>query len=291
MVTIRNEILEVQIDEQGAQLCSVRNVETGIEYMWQGDPRYWTSHAPNLFPFVGRLYHKEYTYQGQTYAAECHGFLRGSLLTVVEQTPSAVTFELHESPETLAVWPFQFTLRLSYALDGDRLDIATTVRNDGDETLYYGNGGHPGFNVPLEEGLAFEDYVLEFPQAFAARQVQFDADVLDSGERTPYALLEDRILPLRHELFGFDAIVFEDMPREVTLRSDKGTHGVTVQFPQMRYVGFWHKPGTDAPYVCIEPWAVLPGRGGVIEDLTTMPGLTSVAPGQTSENPWSIRFY
>lgn len=291
MVTISNDVLTVEIDEKGGQLTSVRSNETGIEYMWQGDPKYWTSHAPNLFPFVGRLYQGQYTYQGQTYEMACHGFLRPSVMTVAKQSTDAVTLELHESDETLAIWPFRFTLTLRYALEGDCLDITTTVRNDGEETLYYGNGGHPGFNVPLDEGLAFEDYVLEFPQAFDARQVQFDESVLDSGERTPYELVDGKILPLRHELFGFDAVVFEDMPREVTLHSEKGTHGVTASFPEMRYVGFWHKPRTDAPYVCIEPWAVLPGRSGVIEDLTTMPGLAAVAPGETSSNPWSLRFF
>ena len=28
--------------------------------------------------------------------------------------------------------------------------------------MYFGLGGHPGFNVPLEAGLSFEDYCLEF---------------------------------------------------------------------------------------------------------------------------------
>ena len=28
--------------------------------------------------------------------------------------------------------------------------------------MYFGVGGHPGFAVPLEKGLAFEDYCLQF---------------------------------------------------------------------------------------------------------------------------------
>lgn len=291
MVTISNAIVEVSIDELGAELTSIRGVQTGIQYLWQGDPTYWRKHSPNLFPFVGRLYNKQYTFHGKTYEMGIHGFLPQSVLTPVDVTESAVTFELHESEETLAIWPFAFTLQVRYALDGDTLHITTTVRNDSSETLYYGNGGHPGFNIPLEDGLTFTDYQIEFPTAFDAHQVQFDEGVLDSGERVPFALKDNRILPLQHELFGFDAVVFEDMPREVTVRSDKGTHGVTVSFPEMRYVGFWHKPQSDAPYVCVEPWAVLPGRSETIEDLETMPGLTAVAPGESSSNPWSIRIF
>lgn len=291
MITIKNELLQVEIDETGAQLTSIRSVESGMEYMWQGDTRYWTKHAPNLFPFVGRLYNKQYTYHGKTYPMTSHGFLQQSVLTPVDQTASAVTLELHESEETLAIWPFRFTLSMRYELSGDQLIMTTTVHNDSTDTLYYGLGGHPGFNVPLEQGLSFTDYVLEFPETFDARQVQFDSGVLDSGERTPYELRDGKILPLEHELFGFDAIVFEDAPRAVTLRSDKGTHGVTVSYPQMGYVGFWHKPQTDAPYVCIEPWVVLPGRSETIEDLETMPGMTAVEPGTDSVNQWSIRVF
>lgn len=291
MVTIKNDVLQVSIDELGAQLTSIKSLENGIEYLWQGDPTYWRKHSPNLFPFVGRLYNKQYTYHGKTYEMVIHGFLPQSTLTAVDVTPTSVTFELHETEETLACWPFAFTLRMQYALDGPQLNITTSVQNNGPETLYYGNGGHPGFNVPLEAGIPFTDYQIEFPEAFDAHQVVFDDGVLDTGERVPYELQEGRILPLQHNLFDHDAVVFEDMPREVTLRSDKGTHGVTVSFPAMRFVGFWHKVESDAPYVCVEPWSVLPGRSDTIEDLETMPGLTPVAPGETSVNPWSIRIF
>ena len=39
----------------------------------------------------------------------------------------------------------------------------------------------------------------------------------------------------------------------------------------MPYVGFWHQPKTDAPYLCIEPWATLPGRDNTVEELSTLP--------------------
>lgn len=291
MVTIKNELLEVCIAEIGAQLMSIRSAETGIEYLWQRDPAYWDQTAPNLFPFVGRLYNKQYRCHGKTYPMVIHGFLPQSVLTPVDVTESTVTFELHESEQTLAIWPFRFTLRVHYVLEGDQLHVTYEVRNDSAETLYYGCGGHPGFNVPLEEGLAFTDYQIEFPAACDLHLVEFDNDLLVAEGRDPYELRDNRILPLSHELFGFDALVFENVPHEVTLRSDKGCHGVTLTFPQMNYLGLWHMPRTDAPYLCIEPWSVLPGRGGIVEDLETMPGMTPVAPGETGVNHWSIRIY
>ena len=110
-------------------------------------------------------------------------------------------------------------------------------------------------------------------------------------ERPAYPLEEGRKLPLRHELFDLDAVVLAGAPRQVTLSSPKGSHGVTVAYPQMPYVGFWHKPQTDAPYVCIEPWSILPGRDNLVEELSQMPDMTTVAPGQTFENRWSITIW
>ena len=37
----------------------------------------------------------------------------------------------------------------------------------------------------------------------------------------------------------------------------------------MTCLGLWHKPRTDAPYVCIEPWHGVPADDGKIDDLQT----------------------
>ena len=37
----------------------------GTEYLWNGDPAYWTGRAPNLFPYVGRLTNDRYAYGGE----------------------------------------------------------------------------------------------------------------------------------------------------------------------------------------------------------------------------------
>ena len=49
-----------------------------------------------------------------------------------------------------------------------------------------------------------------------------------------------------------------------------------------------HMPHTDAPYVCIEPWASLPSRQDVVEELSCKSDLIHIAPGAEYENTWSI---
>ena len=44
-VQIENEFLIATFAEEGAELVSLQSKETGIEYIWQGNPEFWARHA------------------------------------------------------------------------------------------------------------------------------------------------------------------------------------------------------------------------------------------------------
>lgn len=288
MTTITNGALTVACDSLGGELQSIRDASTGLEYLWQGDRTYWGRRALNLFPLVGRLYEKTYTLHGRPYEMPLHGFLPHARMELDALAPDRCRFVLRDSAETRRVYPYGFVFTLEYRLSGRALEIGFAVENRSDETLYCAMGGHPGFNLPLEEGLRFEDYEIRFPTPCSPQLVQFSPLVLDTGGREPYPLVEGRRLPLRHSLFTQDAVVLAGAPRCVELSSPRGCHGVRVEYPQMPYVGFWHKPNTEAPFLCIEPWSALPGREGVVEELSRMADLTAVPAGARAANRWSI---
>ena len=73
--------------------------------------------------------------------------------------------------------------------------------------MYFGLGGHPGFNVPLEAGLSFEDYCLEFSEKANPSRVLFTDDCYRTGENVDYPLEDGVRIPLHHDLFDRDAIV------------------------------------------------------------------------------------
>ena len=56
----------------------------------------------------------------------------------------------------------------------------------------------------------------------------------------------------------------------------------------MPYLGIWHWPKTDAPYVCIEPWSSLPARHGSIVQLEKQKDLITAEPGERYTNTWCI---
>lgn len=286
--TIENEKLKVQISDRGAELMSIQTKD-GTEYLWQGDEKYWGDRALNLFPYIARMTQGKYTLDGQEYSMTIHGFVNYSVLEAEPAGSGEITFRLVQNEETLRMYPFPFHYSVTYRLEADRLEVKFGVENTGSKTMYFGIGGHPGFNVPLEEGLQFEDYYLQFDEPGSPVRIGFTPACFLNGNNPEYALGEGSSISLSHDLFDEDAIVLQGMSKAVTLKSDKSARSVRVEYPQMEYVGFWHKPHSDAPYVCIEPWSSLPSRQDVVEDLAKQPGLISLEAGKKYENTWSIQ--
>ena len=287
LFTLKNEKLCLTVESLGAEMRSLQTAD-GTEYLWQGNPKYWTDRAPHLFPFVGRLTNNSYKCYGKEYHMGIHGFAAGMEFSLLEQTENRLVLELKSSLLTLVQYPFDFSFRVIYTLRDKSVDISYEICNLGNETMPFGIGGHPGFNVPLVEGESFEDYELEFSVPCRPDRVGFSPAVYLNGQDYEYPLREARFLDLRHSLFDEDAVILKNMARSVTLRSNRTGCGLTVSYPDMPYLGIWHWPNTEAPYVCIEPWSSLPSRQDVIEEFACKSDLIQLTSGSIYRNTWSI---
>lgn len=305
--TLKNSEMEVQVSSKGGELVSLRDADQ-TEYIWIGDARYWKRHAPQLFPCIGRLTNNQYRMDGALHEMGQHGFLRDYELTKVEreeqgtavqagaagqacaeaETATSLHLQLQSDASTRQLYDRVWTVDIFYTLCGKTLSVKFQVRNCDTRTMRFGYGIHPGFNVPLNPALRFEDYRLDFHEASIPKQMELTERYTISGGMHDYALEEGRYLPLQHSLFDHDAIILKDMPHTVTLGSQKDEKKVTVAFPDMPYLGIWHAPETDAPFVCIEPWSSLPSTDGVIDEYETKLDFITVEPEQTYTNNWSI---
>lgn len=281
MYQIENEYLKVTLNPLGACLWSILDKDN-TEYLWQGDPKYWGDRAPNLFPYVGRLTEGKYQLLGKTYEMGIHGFAKDTLFEAEQHSKAGIIFRMKNSEETYRQYPYEFTFEISYRLEKTKILIEYRVKNQDAKVMYFGLGGHPGFQVPLEENLQFEDYWLEFDTVEAAKSVELADGRFIAGGVTEIPLEEGRRLSVAPCKSDDGTLILQDMSKGVTLAAKGGHKAVRLEYPKMPYLALWH--AADAPYLCIEPWASLPSRNGVIEDLATQPGLTSLDAGGEYNN-------
>lgn len=286
--TIRNDRLSVTVSEQGAELQSILGTD-GTEYLWQGDAKYWPDRAINIFPYVARLVESRYFLDGQKHQMAIHGIAPYRRFALAAYSDGEMIFTLTSDAASFAEYPRNFRFSIGYALRDDTLEVTFQVENRDDRTMYFGLGGHPGFNVPMDPGKVFSDYRIRFGEPCNPYRVEFSADCFVSGT-SPYSLERGTDIPLRHDLFDRDAIVLGDVSHTVTLDTEGG-HGVTVRYPGMDYLGLWHMPKTDAPYVCIEPWCSLPSRKGAIAVFEEQEDLIRLPAGDTYRNVWTIQIH
>lgn len=287
LYTLHNDTLTVALDACGAVLHSI--VKDGAEYLWQGDAKYWARRDANLFPYVGRLTDGKYLLDGKTYPMTIHGFCIGTDFDVTGQTGSSIRFTLTDNEKTRSMYPFRFAFHVCYTLHGNQIRKTCLVENRDSREMYFGIGGHPGFNVPLNGEGSFEDWELDFAEP--CRPVRVDMDPANyrlAGTESPYPLEDGRRVPLTHALFDLDAVVLGNVSRTLTLRSSKSSRSVTVSFPDMPFVGLWHAPKTDAPYVCIEPWVSLPSHSAFVEDFAKQEHMIHLPAGETYRNEMTI---
>lgn len=283
---ISNEFINITISDLGAELQSI--VKDGKEYLWNGDGKYWPERSPLLFPFVGRFTNGKYLLNGKEYEMDIHGFARKLPYELVEKTDNSLVFELRDNEETYKMYPYHFALQVQYVLVDKTVKIAYKVANLSDDRMYFGIGGHPGFALPFDDGLDFADYYLEFEgKSFPTRIGHTDTCFL-SGSDEAFELKDNKVLPLAHNMFDDDAIVLKNMSDTVTLKSDKGNRKVTVSYPDLPYLGLWHAPKTEAPYICIEPWTSLPSRQDVVEEFRYKYDLVRIDAAEKYANTWSI---
>lgn len=290
-VTLKNSRLQAKFDTLGAQLTSVRDTR-GDEYIWQADPAVWARHAPNLFPFIGRLKDGAYTLAGERYAISSHGFARDLEFAVAEQSDTCVSFRLTDTAETRKVYPFSFVLTLTYTLEDNRLLKACTVENPSDQVLFYEFGGHDGYRVPVELGEGMADYAVRLPGVEVLRPYGMDPSGLLTPKEAAFPLEQGRV-SLTPSVYGLDTVILDNLPqRRASLVDRAGRERVRVDFPDFPYLGLWtpDKP-FDTNFVCIEPWSSLPDAHFVGRGLEDKEGVRRLPPGGRETLAYTVTFF
>ena len=289
-LTISNTDITASFSTIGAELISLKTND-GNEYLWQGDPDHWSGQSPLLFPIIGGLPQDSYNLNSKTYLMKSHGFARKLEWSLKSKTENSIVFSLNSSPKTLEIYPFRFTVFLTYSVSNSTLKVEYTVKNLDEIDMPFQIGGHPAFNCPLENSnsssLKLSDYKIVFEKRETVCRLM--KKELLTGKTSPFLRDEDTI-PLSHTLFDEGAIIFRGLTsRSACLqRKDEKGKKVKLLFPGFTHFGIWKKPGTDAPFICLEPWYGVDSTEGTSKEFIDKEGIITIRPDEIFHSQYFI---
>lgn len=271
-------IQSIQVFTKGAELASI--MANGREYLWQGDTRYWGRRAPVLFPIVGKLANNTLRIDGKAYPMNQHGFARDTEFVPLQLTTTynpLTGFQLIPSGEPLflqmvkdgpiANYPYDFNLKVRYAVFENTLDIDWGVENRGERPMYFQIGAHTAFMLPDYNLDSVIHGYLRCYNNKGLMVLPISSSHLEDGLRvvTESREVENKkgLIPITNSTFANDAILLDGGDiSSVGLIDLQGKEIMRVSCPQAEVFGLWapNKPG--CPFVCIEPWCGVADRKG-----------------------------
>ena len=263
MIELKSDQLQVQFQTFGGALSSIKDKD-GVEYLWQGDPTYWSGQAPVLFPICGSVRNDTVVYENKDGSHEIgkiprHGLVRKKEFDLVDQTDNSVTFAIEDNEEMYENYPYHFRLEITYIVTGKTIRTEYKIYNkESEKSMPYFIGGHPGFNCPLLADEVYEDYYLEFeePETCSVPKPFPKTGMLDFKDRSSW-LDNQKELGLNYDLFSYDAVTLDELEsRKVALRSRKHDKGLRLHFEEFPNLIIWSTLN-KGPFIALEPWSGL----------------------------------
>jgi galactose mutarotase-like enzyme len=274
---ISNHHLSVDIAPLGAELQSIVTPD-GAEWLWNGDPQWWTGRAPLLFPVVGKSPGGEVSIAGKPYPMQPHGFARRTIFEIVAEHQDRATLVLKPSPETRKSFPFEFFLSVTYSLDHGTMVASVEVGNLDTTDMPFGFGFHPAFRWPLPGG-GGKRHVVRLAGGEEPRYQLLDGDGLILPEAYDSPFVRGEMVP-EPKQFEHDALLFPFGVGSAATFGGEGGPSVTLSWSNLPNFGLWQKPG--APYLCLEPWHGMAARAGAGNALVDRPETVVLPPNGTA---------
>lgn len=235
------------------KLDGIEKIHQGQNCIDENGKVYWKRHFPVLFPIVGKLKQNKTIINGRTYEMSQHGFARDLEFEPITKLNNFHSYVLKSNPSTLAKYPFEFTLYITYRTDENKLTTIYKVVNDGENNMTFGIGGHPAFIINQKD-LYNEEYYLEFEEDEEKIHFLYLVDGLIGTEYAKNIMKDKRKIQITKDTFNNDAVIMKGITsHKISLKKKTGNKTLlTMDFEGFPYLGIWSKPG--APFICIEPW-------------------------------------
>ncbi|MDR1443508.1 MAG: hypothetical protein LBI94_01375 [Treponema sp.] len=277
--TIANGTITFTAESMGAEPWALGFNDDEVNYIWRPSSGE-SGGTPVCFPLLGAVPGGVYRLDGNEYRMGMHGFAQFCDFSIVEKTGASVLYQISETPETLAQYPWRFCFRVRYALEGTALVTEYRVKNNDTREMYFSVGGHPRFSCPIGGAGEFGDYVLEFEKPESPEAViksysprENITRFMDAGGGT---------LRLDYSMFEQGAFCFNvRQDRAVTLKSRAAPRALRMFIGGGAWFQLWTSAG--APFIALEPWygsiSSLP-IGPLDGDWKGRPGTLRIAAGE-----------
>ncbi len=288
MFTLENDSLKIAVLKTGAELCQITSKKNKTQFMWDANPNIWGSYAPNLFPIIGALKDNRYVFNGKTYNMQKHGIIRhNNTVELHAKEAHSLTLKMEYNENTLKQYPFKFALYITFIIKENTIRVEHTVLNKDEIPLFFSLGGHPAFKCPVFLDEDYTDYFIGFEHSETSKTHLIDIESGLISKQTKPILNQQNTLPLTHNLFNNDALIFKDLKsKKVSLNSKNHGKILTLNFSDFKYLGLWAKPNGN--FVCIEPWLGIADPIDSNQDFKTKEGILQLQAKTSFKATYSI---
>jgi galactose mutarotase-like enzyme len=248
--TISNGIITFVSDSFNVEPWALYFNDDEVNYVWHS-PEGEALGTAVCFPLLGSLPDNKYTLDGKEYHMGMHGFAHNKEFTLYQRTETGVCYEINDDDETYAQYPWHFSFRVFYSLEGNSLKTEYRVRNRDIKEMYFSAGGHPRFACPIGGAGDFDDYSLVFDKPESIQNivksygpVEVIRESLNSGGTR---------LRLNYRMFEKGCFCLCPLNSDyVTLESEKTSRRLKLGLAGVSHFQLWTAAG--AGYIALEPW-------------------------------------
>jgi galactose mutarotase-like enzyme len=252
-IHIQSEFISATISREGAELKSLYDLDSRVEYLWQGKKAIYPWSSQLMFPIVGKLREDQYRLGRKFYRLIKDGFAKNLLFDVKSQSKDQVSLILSHDNDTLAVFPYMFSLVINFRVYGPRLKITIDVTNLDKKEMFFSVGFAPIFNIPISKNHNFDDYLIEMSDSEDRGIYHLDNELVNFNHADDKNILSNgNEIHFSKDIFKSGEFIFKDLYSSyITLKNKIDEKSVLFDFKNTPYLSIWSYP--DSPFVRIAP--------------------------------------